>query len=211
MEQQFYKSTGISLSVGSLLAIVTMILHPSGGNIMEIVKQAEILKVSHSIAIICLPFMLFGFYGLSKSLSENRKLSTLALVIVAFGLFAAMLAALFNGIILPNFLSKNLDILEESKKTISVIVSYGFSINKALDYVFIVSLIAAIGLYSWLMIRLRNRFSLIGYFGMIILLLTLISLVLNFAITSLFGFRFFVLSITVWILLSGFFLIKAKN
>lgn len=211
METNFYKSTGLSLTIGSFLAITTMMLHPAGGNIEHIFQISGPLRISHALAIFCLPFILFGFYGLTHKLSDKWKLSILAFIIIAFGLFAAMLAALFNGLALPNFLGQYSENLEPNIKTLKPIVNYGFAINKALDYVFIIALCSAISVYSLIIIRSQKFPKWIGYFGIVILLLSIIGVVSNFAFTSLIGFRIFVISIAGWILFSGITLTRFKK
>ena len=105
MENEFRKTSGFCLLLGSFLATLTMVLHPNGGDISHIVKIKSVLTFSHAIAILCLPLIGFGFFGLSQILQTKSKLSTLASITVAFGLFAAMIAATVNGLTLPNFAS----------------------------------------------------------------------------------------------------------
>jgi len=209
MEFNFYKSTGLSLSLGSFLAIITMTLHPSGGNIEHIIQITTSLQITHSLAIFCLPFILFGFYGLTHKLSEKWKSSTLAFIIITFGLFAAMLAALFNGLAIPHFINQYSENLNTT--IIKPIVNYSFAINKSLDYVFIVSLCLAISIYSFLIITLKKLPKWIGYFGILILIFSIIGAITNFVFTNLTGFRIYVFSIAVWILYTGISLIKLKK
>ena len=211
MENHFYKSTGWSLAIGSILAIVTMLLHPAGGEILDIITEAKPMQIAHTIAICCLPFMLFGFYGLTNLLSEKRKLGVLAFTIIAFGLIAAMLAALLNGLVLPQFLSQNKTSLENNEALLYLIMNYGFAINKALDYVFIVALAAGITLYSMLMITKASFFKLLGYFGLVLFFLSIVGLASNFAFTGLLGFRIFVFSMAGWIFLAGIGLISISR
>ncbi|MFY7670411.1 hypothetical protein ACOSP6_04935 [Tenacibaculum sp. MEBiC06402] len=211
MKNKFYKSSGISLTIGSFLAIITMILHPSGGSLSDIINQSSQIQIAHSIAICCVPFMIFGFYGLSDKLHGQMRLSKLALIIVTLGLLAALLAALFNGLILPNFLNKYSQTLKQNESVLNIIVSYGFTINKALDYVFIIALSVGILVYSYTIIKLQELSSYIGYFGMLILIFSLIGGITGFAFISLIGFRIFVFSISAWILWSGLALILSKN
>lgn len=58
---EFKRASGICLLVGSILATLTMALHPMGGDIEHIVKIKRVLMFSHAIAIFCLPFIGFGF------------------------------------------------------------------------------------------------------------------------------------------------------
>jgi len=211
METNFYKTTGLSLTIGSFLAITTMIIHPVGTNIEHIIELSKPLQITHTLAIFCLSFILFGFYGLTHKLSDKRKISTLAFIIIGFGLVAAMLAALFNGLALTFFLNKYSDNLEQNNAIIKPIVNYGFAINKGLDYVFIVSFCLAISIYSVIMIISKKLPKWIGYFGIVILIFALIGAVTNFMFTSHSGFRIFVFSIAGWILCSGISLIKSNK
>lgn len=211
METNFHKSTGLSLTIGSLLAITTMMLHPSGGNIGHIIKISVPLRITHALAIFCLPFILFGFYGLTYKLSDKWKLSTLAFIIIAFGLFAAMLAALFNGLVLPYFLGQYSENAEQNTSIVKSIVNYGYAINKSLDYVFIVSFCSAITIYSLVIIISKKLPKFIGYFGIAILTFAIIGATTNFVFTSLTGFRIFLFTIAGWTLYSGISLIKSNK
>ncbi|GAA4898263.1 hypothetical protein GCM10023311_23890 [Flaviramulus aquimarinus] len=211
MENNFYKITGLSLTIGSFLAITTMIIHPAGGNIEHIIELSKPLQFTHSLAIFCLPFILFGFYGLTHKLSDKWKISTLAFIIIGFGLVAAMLAALFNGLALTFFLNQYSDNLEQNITIVKPIVSYGFAINKGLDYIFIVSFCLAIAIYSLIIIFSKKLPKLIGYLGITILIFAVIGAATNFVFTSHTGFRIFVFSIAGWILYSGISLIKPKR
>ena len=211
METQFYKSTGASLSIGSTLAIIVMALHPAGGSIAEIIQIKTMIMITHALAICCVPFMLFGFYGLSKRLMDKCQLSMLALIISAIGLFAGMLAALFNGLALPFFLDRNSETLEQNADHIGVILQYGFAVNKAFDYVFIVGLCAAITLYSVLILSSQKFPKWIGYLGLGILFLAILGAVTNFMFISLDGFRIFVFCIAAWILSAGIVLMRTKE
>lgn len=211
METNFYKSSGLSLIIGSLLAIVAMMLHPSGGNIEHIIQISAPLRITHALAIFCLPFILFGFYGLTHKLSDKWKLSTLAFLIIAFGLFAVMIAGVFNGLALPYFLGQYSENIEQNISIVKPIVNYGFAVNKSFDYVFIASFCSAIIVYSLIIITSKTLPKLIGYFGIAILTFAIIGATTNFVFTSLTGFRIFVFSIAGWILYSGISLIKSNK
>ncbi len=210
MQDHLYKSTGISLISGSLLIIATMVLHPSGGSMERIVNISSTIMSAHSLAIFSLPFVLFGFYGLSKGLSDKYQLSTLALMIMGFGLIAAMFAALFNGLTLPYFLGQYSESLEQNADVLRPIATFSFSVNKPLDYIFIVGCCLSIFLYSGLIVTENKLPKWIGYFGMVILILSVLGLITGFVFTSLTGFRIFTFTIAAWILASGVSLAKFK-
>ncbi len=211
MDTTIYKSTGWSLIVGSVLAMITMTLHPAGGSLEHILQVSGPLKIAHTIAIFSLPFILFGFYGLSVMLSGKWKLSTLAFIITSLGIIAAMLAALFNGLVLPDFLESYYDSEGVDRTVIKTVIDYGFVINKMLDYVFIAALCISIFLKSVLMVWHQNSIKYLGYFGIFIFLVAGISLTLRLEFTNLINFRIFVFSMAGWILFAGRALIINHN
>ena len=210
MKDHFHKSTGISLISGSLLIIATMVLHPSGGSLQRIVEITGVITIAHSLAIFCLPIVLFGFYGLTNKLMESSRVSILAFIIMAFSLIAAMFAALLNGLALPYFLGKYSDSLEENAAVLKPISSFSFAVNTSLDYIFIAGCCLAILIYSVLLTGKSRSPKWIGYFGILILVFAAIGALTGFVFTSLTGFRIFTFSLAAWILSAGFYLIKSE-
>ncbi|MEP0265471.1 hypothetical protein [Dokdonia sp.] len=208
MENQAYKSTGISLVVGSLLIIATMVLHPSGGSMERIIAISKTITFAHALAIFCMPIVLFGFYGLTMKLMDSMKLSVLAFFTLVFGCIAAMFAALINGLTVPYFLGQYADRLEKNSVVLSSILDYSFAINKPLDYIFIVSFCLAIAIYSIVIIRTDRFPKWLGYFGMLFIIFVTIGALAGFVFTSLTGFRIIVFSLAGWILSAGFLIVK---
>ncbi len=188
-----------------------MVLHPSGGTIEHLIKMSSPLRITHSLAIFCLPLILFGFYGITHKLLGKWRLSILAFISMSFGLIVAMLAALFNGLILPYFIDQYSERIVQNSALVKPIVNYGFAINKALVYVFIVAFCSSIAIYSLIIIKSKKLSKWIGYFGLAIFLFAIIGWISNFAFTNLLGFRIFVFGIAGWILCSGIALIRFKK
>ncbi|MEM7187241.1 MAG: hypothetical protein AAF466_11335 [Bacteroidota bacterium] len=211
MNRHAYKSTGISLLTGAFLIIVTMVLHPSGGSLERIVAISKTIMIAHALAILSLPFLLFGCYGLTKVLMDRWKLSILALITTSFALIAALFAALFNGLVLPYFLNQYADQLEAKADILRPISNFSFAINVPLDYVFIVGICLAILLYSVLILIERKFPAWIGYLGVVLILLAIAGGVTGFVFTSLLGFRIFVFGIATWILGSGVYLFRHRE
>ncbi|MBL4643749.1 MAG: hypothetical protein JKY44_09185 [Flavobacteriaceae bacterium] len=198
MEKHFYKSSGISLITGSLLLIATMGLHPAGGSIEYIIKITKSITATHAMAIFSLPILLFGFYGLTNKLLDKYKFATLALFIMGFGLIAAMFAALINGLTLPYFLGKYENSIAENANTLKLITSYGFAINKPLDYIFIVATCLAISIYSILIVSSNKLPKWIGYYGISLIIFAIVGLLTGFVFTNLIGFQLFIFGIASW-------------
>lgn len=210
MEKHFYKSSGISLITGSLLIIVTMVLHPAGGSIEYLLKTSKSITATHALAIFSLPLLLFGFYGLTHKLLDKWKFAKLALFIMGFGLIAAMFAALINGLTLPYFLGTYKKSIAENAATLKLITSYGFAINKPLDYLFIVATCMAISIYSFLIVSSNKLPKWIGYVGISLIIFAIVGLLIGFVFTNLIGFQVFIFGIATWFLATGISLIKSK-
>ncbi len=208
MHLYLHKSSGISLMVSSLLIVFTMVLHPVGGSLNHLLEITHTIKVTHIMAISCLPLLLFGFYGLSMKLVDKWKLAILALITMFFGLISAMFAAIVNGLALPYFLASNSKNIDGAEEMLQSILSYGFALNKALDYVFIVACCIGIVIYSILMVKTKKFPNGIGYLGVVMFVLVGAGGILGFGFTDLTGFRIFTMSLSIWIVLTGYYLAK---
>lgn len=207
---QFKKSAGYSLLVGSFIAVLTAMLHPVGGDIGHIVHVKCMLFQSHTLAIICLPIIGFGFFCISRVLLTKSNLSILALIISFFGLIAGMFAATINGLTLPAF-AANYAAHKDDQDTVRMIVTYGKYINIPMAYILITAITIAIAIWSWLITRSKQMSAWTGYFGLFITALGIIALIGQFDFTSLFGFRTFLIGLAVWKIVAGFSLISSAS
>lgn len=202
MEPQFRKTSALCLLIGSLLATITMILHPGGGNMDHINHIKSAIVFSHSLAIFCLPFIGFGGWGLSVLLHTPGRIGMLAFFVFCAGLIAVMIAASINGIVFPYFVekyySKGID-----EALLKTIIGYGRYINAAMDYIFIAACVFAIGLWSSIIIAKALLPKWLGYYGFIIIAFGLIGVFTNFNFISVFGFRIFIFGLVSWLVLVG--------
>ncbi|TYA74624.1 hypothetical protein [Seonamhaeicola marinus] len=210
MEHQFYKTAGISLILGSLLIIATMVMHPHGGSLEYLIKISNQITITHALAIFSIPIITFGFYGLTLKLLTPNKIAVLAFIILCFGFVAVMFAALINGLTLPYFLNEFADSLDANRAVVDPIVYYGFAINKPLDYIFMTGCCLAILLYSIIIVRSNLLHKWIGYFGILLIAFAVFGVLTGFIFTNLTGFRVFTFSLAAWILSSAVLLIRSK-
>jgi hypothetical protein len=192
--------------IGAFLMIVTMVLHPSGGNFEHLLKIHKVAIIAHSIAIFSLPFVGFGFYGLSIALQTPSKMSFLALFISCVGLIAAMIAATINGLTLPFYVLQHAQDTEPNLTTVKLILQYGSNINKPMDYIFILGSSLPMGIWSALILRTTGFSKWVGYYGLGLLLLAVIGVSINFNFINVIGFRAYIFGMSSWIVLMGFLL-----
>jgi hypothetical protein len=210
METFSTKGSGISLLLGASMAILTMALHPLGGDMAHIVKIKTILLFSHSIAIACMPLIGFGLWGFSKSLINTNRTATLALFLALWGLGAATLAAIINGLVLPQFATSYVG-SDVDATVLKSILDYGRYFNKSLAYVFMAAINLAILLWSILMTYLKNSGRWLGYYGLLVFAMGTAALFSNANMTSVEWFGIFVFGMASWLIAISVWLIKSKG
>ena len=208
MEKEFQKLAGYCLIIGSVLMVFTMVLHPTGGNIEHIVKISKLAIISHSIGILSVPFIAFGFWGLAQHLNTESKLSYLAYTFIFFGLVAIMLAAALNGLILPMYTLSHQNEMGQNLETVKLILNYDTTFNAAMDYIFIVAYSIAMFLWSIIIYKTAVLPRWTGIYGFILLAFALIALYLKLNFISVTGFTIYVLGIVSWIILMGWLMVK---
>lgn len=211
MTSNLTKSAGYALILGSFLMTVTMILHPAGGSFEHLLRIIKVIVVSHTIAILSIPPMLFGFYGVYKSFKTAQSLSLFAFFIIALGLIAVMIAGALNGLVLPMFINNYKDATPETIETLKPIIRYNGALNHAFDYIFIGSVCISIVIWSILMLKTKTFPAWLAYFGFLLTGGFFIGLVSGFTYVSLLGFRVFIFSLVGWIISVGVVMARAKS
>jgi hypothetical protein len=211
MEKQFKKMAGIGLLSGAVLATITMAMHPVGGSLEEIASKKSGFIFSHVLAIISIPFIAFGFWALAKALTTKSSISFLAFAIGCFGLIAVMIAGTVNGFALPMFASAYQGNMVDGA-ALQAIRDYGWLIGVSMDYIFIAALSLAIVIWSCIIIATGQLSKWLGYYGILIVIVTTIGLLMKFNFTTVIGFGLFIFSLVSWMISAAILLIfSAKN
>lgn len=210
MEKQFKKASGVSLLAGAILATLTMAMHPIGGSLAEIAARKEIFMFSHTLAIVSIPFIAFGFWGLAIVLATKSRVAFLAFSVTCFGLIAVMIAGTVNGFVLPMFAS-NYTSSSTDSSVLQAIRDYGWLIGTTMDYFFIVALSLAILIWSVIVIATGQLSRWLGYYGLLIVVITLMGLIMKFNFTTVLGFGLFIFSLVSWIIIAAILLIIAPT
>jgi len=209
MKNSIEKHAGISMVIGALLATITMALHPVGGNIQHLIKISPVIMTSHIIALFSVPFILFGFWGLTKRLGFDKTLSVLAFITAAIGLFAVMIAGAINGLAIPFFVKNLAGINADKQEVAQLVLTYGFSLNQAFDYIFIGALCEALLLWSVTIFSTKLFPQWVAILGVLLGLGFLMALVFGFTLVDLHGFRIFIFGIVLRIAATGILMSKS--
>ena len=211
MKMSIERRTGIALLLGSCLTFATMVLHPSGGNLQHLLKSANVIVISHSFALLAIPFLSVGFWGLTKKMGVDHFLPPIAFAMVLMGLLAGMIAAIINGLALPIYIQNYQEATIETTTSIKPILRNNIALNQAFDFVFLGAVSLSIFLWSIAILTLKKLPMWIGYFGLCLSVTAIGMMATGFVFVNLHGFRIFVFSNVIWISLIGIALMRLKE
>ena len=146
------KASAVAIVLGAVAFIVTMGLHPTGGDLEYIQKIAPVVVGTHSLAIASLVLVVLGFLGLTARLAED-VLAPAGMVTFAFGAIAGMCAAVLNGLALPALAQHHAQSDEATLETLRVILGYNHALNASFARVFMVATAVATVLWSIAILR----------------------------------------------------------
>jgi hypothetical protein len=211
MNPDYRKAGGYALISGSVLLILTMGLHPAGGSFEHLKKITAVNVTAHSLAILSILFLLFGFWAFRKIFITETVLSTAAFITIATGLAAGLLAAAVNGLALPVFIGRYENPSPAELEIIRHILRYNFALNHAFDFILLGAACISLLLWSTLVLRtkLLNRW--LAYYGIFLNVVFVSFLIYGFVFVDLHGFRVFVFGLVSWIVAAGYLLVKAKH
>jgi hypothetical protein len=190
-----------SLIIATLLLIFTMVLHPMGGSIEYIQKISTVIMTTHALAILSVPFWILGFWGLTKQLEDDSLMALAAFIIMSVGMFAVLLAASVNGLVLPLFVNRYQNATPETISAIKLIVVYNTSLNKAFDLIYTGASCLAILLWSIAILKTRRLPVWLGWSGILLFLIAVVPIKTGFFFADLTGFRIFVSGFAIWTIL----------
>ncbi len=175
-----------------------MVLHPVGGDFTHLVRIITIGRISHIIAIASIPLIAYGFQGLSKSLEST--ISDIAYFFMLFGLIAVLFAGAVNGLILMDFVESHRDASDDVIESLKPFLRLIRSINHAFDFIFIGAVCISTGIWSALIIYKKRYAPLIGWLGLLLTSMALVSLFAGFVFVDLTGFQIFIFGWVAWVI-----------
>lgn len=200
MELKEQKEAGLALIIGSTLMIVTMVLHPVGGDFNHLISIVGVGIVSHGIAIASVPFVAYGYWGLTQRLAAASFLSKIGFSIMLFGLIAVMIAAATNGIILMNFVKSYEGASQETIDSLRPFFVFIRSFNHAFDFIFIGSVCLSMLFWSFAILKTKSMPSWVAYLGLVMATIGISLFASGFELVHLAGFRLFIFGNVGWIL-----------
>jgi hypothetical protein len=152
---------GWSLIASVACAAVTVVLHPTGHELMGDGRLAaeQVNVIAHSLAIVGMPLSANGFLALTRTLSSPDRLSTAAFIVHVQALVAVTIAAVASGLLATELFRELAGADDELTRAL---LAYTHDLNQAFATLYAVASSAAIGLWSLSALR-AARFC--RYFG----------------------------------------------
>ncbi len=188
-----------------------MVLHPVGGDFNHLLSIVNIAIISHAIAIVSVPFVAYGYWGITHRLEEDTFFARVGFSFMFFGLIAVMLAAALNGLILTGFIQRYSEASPEVIDSIKPIMRYNMAFNHAFDFIYIGAVLVSTLFWSIAIVRTKAFPIWIGYSGIILAVFAGALLAAGFVFVDLHGFRLFIFGTVAWTVITGFYLTKTKN
>ena len=198
-----YKKAGLSLIIFTVLLVFTMLHHPSGGSMQHLGDITTMIVITHSVAILSLPFGWIGFWGLTLKLGTDKFGSVLAFAMISLGLVAVLLAGATNGLVFPIFMQHYKDASPETMTAIDPVLRYSLAVNHAFDYVYTVAIGLAVLCWSIVIVVTRKLPVWIGWTGVALAIFIVALFIFGVGVNSVHGLRLFGTGLVLWLLVVG--------
>ncbi|HUF18244.1 MAG TPA: hypothetical protein VMS12_09405 [Thermoanaerobaculia bacterium] len=150
-------AAGLALITSVLGIAITMLLHPTGHDVLRSAQQAEIAVLVHGLGLATIPVALFGFLVYTKRLSHGTALPTFSYILFAFGSVAILGAAVASGFVGPAVGDQLRTAAGAEREVLRVLFHTTGQVNRAFARIHVLSASLAILLWSVSMWRSRLR------------------------------------------------------
>lgn len=200
---------GGALIAGTLGSFLTMAMHPTGSQLLaDVQHMAPVVMAVHVLALVTLPFSVFGTLGLTRRLSADGELPAAAMVSYAMASVAVMIAAIASGLLAPGLFTTLATSTGSEQQLAMAIVSYNGSINQAFAKVYVYASSSAILLWSVAIISHGRLSRGAGWLGVIVATLALLAMTIGHLRLDVHGFGAVVLTQGIWMITVGVLLIR---
>lgn len=181
--------------------IITMIFHPGGKIAPEELDRVLRLNIGvHSLALLTVPVLFLGAWGMSRRLDRGARLAWAGLVLFAFASVAVMNAGTLNGLVAPKLMRLIVAATPEARGTWQMLLNYNFQMNQAFARVYAVGASLAIVLWSAAILRYRSLGLGVGIYGVVLGLVTAAAICSGYLTPDRHGFALLIFGQAIWFL-----------
>lgn len=205
--KQESRAAGFALILGALMGIATMMLHPTGHDLLTPgsrgERMGELAVLVHAVALAGVPISVFGFLGLTRRLEAGGWIPIAAFVVYAFGSVAVLCAAVASGLIAPRLI-RDLSAEEPSmRESLHLLLRYTGLFNQAFARVFVVASSVAVILWSAALTRSAVFARGLAVLGHVVGVVSLAAFFSGHLRLDVHGFGLFVLAQAAWTITVG--------
>ncbi len=208
------RTAGIALIAGSLGGLLTMILHPTGSDVVNnaATGAANTLNASvHLLAIISQPLVLSGALGLTVNLKDRRDFAFAGFVFFALASFAVIIAAAASGLVASSVVAGLAKATDAQRAAAMGALGYTSVLNQAFAKVYVALGGVALILWSLAMIKGREMGRALGVYGMVVGLLMVSIAIGGWVVLDIHGFGAVVIAVGAWFVWAAIGLIRSHG
>ncbi len=204
MKKEFQLNNSSILIMGCILMVIPMLSHPHITSIEALMnapgKMFSMNIFTHSVAMLSIPFVLFGLWSLTRLL--NCKLASIAFITASFGMFAIMCATTMDGLVTTLFINKIRNLAPEISQ-VKLLIAYVGSMVQSFSIVYVFTICIAIFIWSVLIANSNLLPKWVGYYGMSIVIAAMIAIVKGVVFVDFIGIKIFVVGFVSYTLILG--------
>ncbi len=182
--------------------IITMISH-RGGKISpaEVDRVARMLIVVHSLALLSIPVVFLGAWGMTRRIGGADRLAWAGLALYALASIAVMNAAVCDGLMAPVLMRKIVAATPETRDMWQTLMNFSFQMNQAFARVYAVGSSLAVALWSVSILRYRTLGRGVGIYGVLLGVATAAWICSGYLTPDKHGFGMLIFGQAIWFLL----------
>lgn len=193
----------LAVILGSLAGLVTMSLHPTGGEIAANIAgggHGTLNRIVHSLALLAQPLILMGTLALTLRFTAQRALAVAAYIVFAWASVAIMMATTASGFIATGLLEAGVNQQGTARDVVNNALHYTGLLNHAFAKVYIAFSSLAIVLWSVAMIRESDFSRGLAVYGIISGTGFLVGILSGHLGVTMHGFGSVVLGQAIWLI-----------
>ena len=208
------RNAGYAIFAGSLAGLATMILHPTGHDVIRNASAGAtntLNSSAHLLAIFAQPLLLSGSLGLTMRIRDRRDLAFGAFIFFALASGAVIVAAIASGLIAPASV-RGMDAADEARRAAMLgDLRYTGMLNQAFAKVYVLFTGAAIVLWSVAIAKGREMSRAMAIYGLILGATLIVAIAIDALPLDIHGFGAVILGTGMWFVWAGIHLVRARN
>lgn len=210
------RGAGAAIVIGACTLLVFMALHPTvaartqADFIAEVAREAPASALAHGVLMAALALVALGLVGFAERLGARRWLVRLGLTAYLAGTLALLAAAIVNGFVVPRFVAAFADEAPAMWAAIEPSLALCRAANRSCDQIGVLSLSAAVLLWSLQMVWRGGGARAAGLLGIACGAIPAVALLAGQLPMNIHGVGGFVLAQSIWYIAVAVLLMRGR-